>query len=209
MDRAELAALSTDDLFELVRERPDLLQQIAARDPRVRLMEEFYADPDAKRDLQKHGKRLHPKASVPELDIPEQINKDLKADREKVAALEKELGDLKVGERRKAFRASLVAAGAEAADCDAIETFMVENEFGPKAATAAVEAFYKTQEAAEPNATPTTVFTMPDGGGADHIKALLNATPGDDLDDINAPFVEKIVREEFGPSRRGARPAMA
>lgn len=209
MPRPDLSELSTDDLFEYVRQNPGLARAIAESDPRVKLMEEFYADPDAKADLQKHGKRLHPKASVPEIDIPAKMEAALEPDRKKIAALEKELEGFKTNDKRKAFRAQLVEDGADDKDLDAIETFMVENEFGPKASKRAVAAFYETKESKEPNYQPDSVFTMPDGGGAEHIKALLAASPADDLDDINAPFVEKIVREEFGSRPRGTRPAMA
>jgi hypothetical protein len=205
-----LAAMGTDELFEYVRQNPNLAAAIANLDPRVKLMEEFYADPDAKADFQKHGKRLYPKASVPEIDIPEKINASLKPEREKIAALEKELRELRMGGKRKVFRESLVAEGADEADLDNIEQFMVDNEFGPKAAKQAVRAFYETKTVAEPNFK--AVLTMPDGGGAEHIKALLGAGPGEDLDDINAPFVEKIVAEEFGGAGRRptpTRPVMA
>lgn len=209
MPRPELADLSTDELYEYVRQHPELLQDIAARDPRVKLMEEFYADPEAKKALQAHGKRLHPKASVPEVDIPAEITTSLKPHLDKIDALTKELGDLKLGERRKAFRAGLIADGAEDGDLDAIEQFMVDNEMGVKASRQAVRAFYETKATAEPNYTSETVFTMPEGGGAEHLKALLAAAPGDDLDDINAPFVDKIMQEEFGKRTRSPRPAMA
>ena len=209
MDAAELQSLSTDDLFEFCRQHPDLVPKIANFDNRVRLMEEFHADPEARKDIIKHGKRLHPKASVAEVDIPAEIHASLKPQLDRIDALTKELGDLKLGERRKAFRAQLVADGAEEKDLDPIEQFMVDNEFGVKAAKQAVRAFYETKAPAEPNFTPETIFTMPEGGGAEHLKALLSAGPGDDLDDINAPFVEKIFREEFGPKSRTTRPAMA
>lgn len=210
-DAAEaLAALSTDELYEYVRQNPSLAQAIAAADPRVRLMEEFYADPSAKKALQEHGKRLHPKAAVPEIDIPAEINASLKAERDKVAALEKRVEGFELTGKRKAFREGLIDAGADEKDLDAIEQFMVDNEFGPKAAKQAVAAFYETQAPAEPNASRETAFMLPEGGGAAHIKALLEAGPGDDLDDINAPFVDKIVAEEFGGARpRTTRPAMA
>ena len=201
--------LSTEDLFQHVREHPELARAIGDLDPRARLMDELYSDPEAKKDIQRHGKRLHPKASVPDIDIPAEIQTSLKADREKITALENELKDIKMGDRRKAFRVSLLDAGAEATDLDAIEQFMVDNEIGPKSVKTAVRAFYETRDTAEPNFTPESAFTMPDGGGAAHIKALLEAGPGDDLDDINSPFVEKIVKEEFGGGSRSRRPAMA
>lgn len=209
MARPELADLSTDELYEYVRQHPELLQEIAARDPRVKLMEEFYADPEAKKALQAHGKRLHPKASIPEVDIPAEITTTLKPHLEELAALKKQLGEMQLSERRKRFRTSLVDLGAQETDLDAIEQFMVDNEFGVKASKQAVAAFYETKESKEPNFNPETVLTMPEGGGAAHLKALLAAGPGDDLDDINAPFVEQIMAEEFGKRTRGTRPVMA
>ena len=204
-----LNAMSTEEIYEYVRQNPQLVSAVAAHDNRVKLMEEFYADPEAKADIQKHGKRLHPKASVPDLDIPEKINASLKADRDTIAELKKELAEIKLGGKHKVFRESLVAAGAEEKDCDAIEQFMVDNEFGPKAAAQAVRAFYETKEAAEPNYTPDSLLTMPDGGGTEYMKALLNAGPSDDLDLLTAPFVEKIAAEEFGGAGRRPTPRPA
>lgn len=210
--KEDLAGLTTEELFDLVRERPDLMRQIGALDPRARLMEEFYQDPDAKKDLLRHGKRLHPKAAVPEVDIPADVETRLKPALDKIDKLEKELGEIKDGGKRAKFRASLTASGADEADLDDIEQFMVDNEYGPKAAAAAVRAFYETKETAEPNTGGKSdlSMTMPEGGGAEHIKALLAAGPEDDLDIINAPFVEQIVKEEFGGGKsRSSRPALA
>ncbi len=181
---------------------PAEIAEIRAGDPRVVLMEKLYGDPDAKKDIQKHSKRIYPKASVPEIDIPEIVKGEIKEDVEAIKTLRKELEDDKKSRRHSAFRAKLQEAGAETEDLDDIEAFMVDNEIGPKSLPIAVEKFYQAKELAEPRGAGLSP-DMPLGGDDAQMKALLAAGPNEDLDKINEPFAEKIWQEMFGsPARR-------
>ena len=173
--------------------------EIAAQDPRVQLMERLYGDAEAQKDLKRHSKRLFPKASIPEVDIPAQMQPIFDAQKKEIDALTKRLDDAAMTDKRKTFRGSLVTAGAEEKDLDAIEQFMVDNEIGPKSTKVAVEQFYALQSPAEPTFESQHAWTMPE---TDHIKALMSAPPGADLDLINLPYVEKIWAETVGGARR-------
>ncbi len=177
---------------------PADLLEIAGSDPRVQLMERLYGDPEAQKDLKRHSKRLFPKASIPEVDIPAQIQPIFDAQKKEIDGLTKRLDDAEMTDKRKAFRGSLVTAGAEEKDLDQIEQFMVDNEIGPKSTKVAVEKFYELQTPAEPTFESQHAWTMPE---SDHIKALMGAPPGADLDQINMPYVEKIWRETVGAAR--------
>lgn len=202
MANERLADLSTADMLE-----------IAARDPRVQLMERLYTDPEAKKDVQKHSKRLFPNASIPEVDIPAEIGAQLKQRDDTITELTKRLDAKDKTEAHKAFRASLVDAGAQPEDVEKIETFMVENELGPKAVKFAVEKFYETGETAEPSGGDMTTFPWQrepregekDTADAAHLKRLLNAGPGEDLDLINNPWVESQFAETVRSMQPGRR----
>lgn len=172
--------------------------EIAAGDPRVQLMERLYGDAEAQKDLKRHSKRLFPKASIPEVDIPAQMQPVFDAQKKEIDALTKRLDDAEMTGKRKTFRSSLVTAGAEEKDLDAIEQFMVDNEIGPKSTKVAVEQFYALQNPAEPTFESQHSWTMPE---TDHIKALMSAPPGADLDQVNMPYVEKIWRETMGAAK--------
>jgi len=172
--------------------------EITAGDPRVQLMERLYGDPEANKDLKRHSKRLFPKASIPEIDIPAQMQPVIDAQKKEIDGLKGRLDGIEMTGRRKSFRASLVKAGGTEEDLDAIEQFMVDNEIGPKSTKVAVEQFYALQNPAEPTFESQHSWTMPE---SDHIKALMSAPPGADLDQINMPFVEKIWKETVGAGR--------
>ena len=172
--------------------------EITAGDPRVQLMERLYGDPEAQRDLKRHSKRLFPKASIPEIDIPAQMQPVIDAQKKEIDALTRRLDESEMSGKRKTFRGSLVTAGAEEKDLDAIEQFMVDNEIGPKSTKVAVDRFYELQNTAEPTFESQHSWTMPE---SDHIKALMGAPPGADRDQIHMPHVDKIWRETVGPRR--------
>ena len=179
----------------LVDLTPADVLEISAHDPRVQLMERLYGDPLAKKDLQKHSKRLFPKASIPEIDIPAEVQTTITEQKKEIDALKGRLDAAEMGDKRKAFRASLVKEGAQEKDLDGIEQFMVDNEIGPKSTKVAVEQFYALQSPAEPTFESQHSWTMPE---TEHIKALMSAPPGADLDQINMPYVEKIWKETVG-----------
>lgn len=172
--------------------------EIAGHDPRVQLMERLYGDPEANKDLKRHSKRLFPKASIPEIDIPAQLQPIIDGQKKEIDALKTRLDEADMTGKRKTFRSSLVSAGAAEKDLDAIEQFMVDNEIGPKSTKVAVEQFYALQNPAEPTFESQHSWTMPE---SDHIKALMSAPPGADLDQINMPYVEKIWQETVGSGR--------
>jgi len=176
------------------------LIEIGNQDPRAKLLERLYADPDAKADILKHSKRLHPKAAIPEFDVPEAARAAIKDDVDFVKKGKEEIEEFRKERRHERFRADLVKAGAQEEDLDKIETFMVDNEIGPKSLGLAVEKYYATLAPAEPNFESEHTFTMPDAG-SEHIKKLMAAGPGEDLDAINMPYVEKLFRE-MGQGRR-------
>lgn len=201
-----LADLTEAELAEAALANPRIAAHIAGKDPRVQLMERLYGDPESKKDIQKHSKRLFPKASVPEIDIPEIVKSELKDDIDAIKALRGELQTEVKSRRHEAFRAKLHEAGAETEDLDAIETFMVDNEIGPKSIRVAVEKFYEAKELAEPRGSGLSPDLPGDPEDA-HMQALLKSGPNDDLDRINEPFVQQIFNEMFGaqPGRRGRR----
>jgi hypothetical protein len=201
-----LADLTPAEILEAATSDPRIVQAIAAKDPRVQLMEKLYGDPDAKKAVQKHSKRLFPNASVPEIDIPELVRSELKDDLQAIKDLRTTLETDAKGRRHTEFRAKLLEAGAETEDLDAIETFMVENEIGPKSLGVAIEKFYASKELAEPNA-PGLSPDLPLDGKDEHMKVLLATGPSDDLDEVNAPWVSKVFDDMFGaqPRRRAAR----
>lgn len=200
-----LADLTEAELAEAALANPRIAQAVASKDPRVQLMERLYGDPDSKRDIQKHSKRLFPKASVPEIDIPEIVRSELKDDIDAIKTLRADLESDVKSRRHTAFRSKLQEAGADAEDLDAIETFMVDNEIGPKSVKIAVEKFYDAQELAEPRGAAGLSPELPLDGKDEHMQALLAAAPSDDLDRINEPFAHKIYQEMFGApaGRRG------
>ncbi len=198
-----LADLTEAEIYEAALANPRIAQAVAAKDPRVILQEKLYGDKTARRRMQEDAKRLHPNASIPDIDLPTIVREELKTDLDEMRQLKKELDDDRKSRRHSAFREKLQEAGAEPGDLDAIETFMVDNEIGPKSIKIAVEKFYDAAELAEPRGaglSPEIQFDDKD----EHMKALLATGPRDDLDRINEPFVEKVFADMFGtPARRG------
>lgn len=199
----DLSDLTPAELAEAALSNPQVFAHIASKDPRVQLMERLYGDPEAKRAIQSHSKRLFPKASVPEIDIPEIVRTELKTELDTVKALREELENDKKGRRREGFRARLQEAGGATEDLDDIETFMVDNEIGPKSVKVAVEKFYESKELAEPRGAALSDAFVADAKD-EQMKALLTAGPGADLDKINEPFVEAVFQDMFG-NRAGRR----
>jgi hypothetical protein len=197
-----LADLTPAEIAEAALSDPRIAAHIAARDPRVQLMERLYGDPESKKAIQQHSKRLFPRASVPEIDIPAMVRGELQEDVAAIKTLRADLEDDKKTRRHMAFRAKLQEAGADAEDLDAIETFMVDNEIGPKSLTVAVEKYYDARELAEPRGGGLSP-EMPLDSKDEHMKALLATGPTEDLDRVNAPWVDKVFTEMFGsPARR-------
>ena len=197
MPNDRLADLTPAEIAEAALADPRIALHIASKDPRVQLMERLYGDDEAKKEIQKHSKRLFPKASVPEIDIPNLVRTELKDDLEAIKTLRTTLDGEAKSRRHEAFRARLQEAGADAADLDAIESFMVDNEIGPKSLTVAVEQFYAAKEIAEPRGSGLSP-EMPLDSKDEHMKALLATGPGDDLDRVNAPWVERVFNDMFG-----------
>lgn len=204
MINERLADLTQAEIADAALADPAIAQHVAKNDPRVQLMERLYGDPEAKKAIQQHSKRLWPKASVPEIDLPEIVRNEMKPDLDAIRALRGNLENDAKARRHEAFRSRLVAAGAESDDLDAIEAFMVDNEIGPKSIGVAVDQFYQAKELAEPRGgglSPEMPFDSKD----EHMKALLAAGPGDDLDRINEPYVEAIFEDMFGKKAQRRR----
>src|SRR2546425_5928737 len=144
MGNERLADLTAGEIAEAALADEGIRLKVASQDPRVQLMERLYGDAEAKKDIQRHSKRLFPKASVLEIDVPEEAKKAIAEDVKAIQDLRKELETDKQHRAHTAFRAQLVEAGAEAKDLDAIEAFMVDNELGPKSLGIAVEKYYES-----------------------------------------------------------------
>lgn len=185
------------EIAEAALTDPRIAAAVAAKDARVQLMERLYGDPESKKAIQQHAKRLYPKASVPEIDIPELVRSELKDDLQAIKDLKTTLETDAKGRRHEAFRARLREAGADPEDVDGIETFMVDNEIGPKSLTVAVQKYYETKALAEPRGGGLSP-EMPLESKDEHMQALLATGPGDDLDRVNAPWVEKVFDTMFG-----------
>jgi len=196
-----LADLTEAELAEAALENPKVAQYIASKDPRTQLMERLYGDKEGRKAIQVHSKRLYPGSSVPEIDLPEIVRSELKDDLQAIKDLRGQLETDARGRRHEAFRGRLIAAGAESEDLEAIETFMVDNEIGPKSVKVAVEQFYQAKELAEPRGTGLSPDFLSDDRD-EHMKALLATGPSDDLDRINEPYVEKVFAEMFGSAPR-------
>ena len=199
----KLADLTEGDIYEAALANPKIAAAVAAKDNRVILQEKIYSDKIARKRMQEDSKRLFPNASIPELDIPELIRSELKSDLDEIKALKAQLETDVKSRRHDAFRAKLREAGADAEDLDAVETFMVDNEIGPKSVSVAVEKFYQAKEIAEPRGMGLSP-EMPLDSKDEHMKALLATGPGEDLDRVNEPWVEAVFQDMFGakPGRR-------
>ena len=104
----------------------------------------------------------------------------LTKDRARVEKLEKELAEIKDGGKRERFRAGLVSHGAEESDLDDIEQFMVDNEYGPKAAKAAVRRGLDGTTSARMNTLyPDMIMDVYPAGGKSYCAAAAapNARP--------------------------------
>jgi hypothetical protein len=195
--------MANDRLADLT---PADVLEIAGSDPRVKLMERLYSDPVAKKEIQRHAKRLFPQATIPEIDIPAEIEVKLKEKDDRIEKLEQRLdGDLK-DRRHAGFRARLVEAGAKEGDLDSIEAFMVDNEIGPKSVTIAVDQFYASREIAEPTGTGSKVWEPVMDSDFKVFKEALDAPAGADLDAIYQPHYEKVWLDMFG-AQKSRRPA--
>jgi hypothetical protein len=208
---ADLSDLTTGELFEYLKANPHLIPEIAKYDSRVRLMEALDADPEARLDIRKHSKRLWPKANIPEVDVPVLARAAVADDVAAVKKLRKDLEDEAAPRARNGFRDTLRATALELGlvgddkQLDEIETFMVENHYGPKATGKAVEAFAETRYPAEPNFESEHTFTFPDEG-SEYIKALVKAGPGDDTSQLTLRHAEQVYQDMFGKPK-GRRPA--
>lgn len=174
--------------------------EIAASDPRVQLMEKLYGDPDAKKAIQTHSKRIFPKASVLEVDLPAEVDAKLAERDKEIQGLKDEIAGIKTGGRRAAFRADLKGYAADhgwdpdAKELDEIETFMVENEYGVKAAPQAVRAWIETKEPAEPNFEPNDpAFAFGEDDGSDYLKKLRASGVGDDTSALTLAHATKLA----------------
>src|SRR5882724_11924890 len=138
-----LADLTEAEVLELLEAHPRVVNHVRSSDSRVVLMEKLYGDKEAKKALQRESKRLFPNASVPEIDIPELVKGEIAGDLKAIKELREELEGDRKSRRHASFRAKLQEDGADAEDLDAIETFMVDNEIGPKSTKLAVRQFYE------------------------------------------------------------------
>ena len=86
---------------------------------------------------------------------------------------------------------------------------MKDNEYGPKAAKAAVVAWLETKQPAEPTFEPAKAFTFADD---EHAKALDKLGPGDDLGPSTPRGIahaEKVWHQMFGKDRKFTSPAFS
>lgn len=201
MANERLADLTPEDLTVLYG-------QFRRQDPVNQLHERLYGDPDGRRDMdalaRKHVK-LFPRAVLPD-DPHEVATEAVKPVNEAVTQLREELQKDRTERQVNAFRSQLVQHGADAADVDDIMTFMTDNQFGPKASKHAVDAFYRSKETAEPNATPGgfgLVFEPPGKDeGNEIVKKILASGPGDDLTDLTMALGEHNFLEATSATPR-------
>lgn len=187
-------------------DRAMLAAEIRKQDPVVKLHSKLYGDPEARKDLdrvvRKHIK-LFPDAVLPD-DPGEVATAAVKPLQDKIAELEGRLEQGDKARRYATFRQQTIDAGADPGEVDEIHKFMLDNEFGPKALPAAVEAFHRSKETAEPNATGSRfTFEAPGAGDPDPLlKQILGSGPGDDLHDLTVQRGEQIFREMAAGARR-------
>jgi hypothetical protein len=174
--------------------------EIANDDPRARLMELVWSDPQSRALLQRETKRLRPAASILEVDLPAQFQAELAKRDTEIAALKTELGGDKTARARTQFRADLVAYAEEFdfrpddKELDDIETFMVENQYGVKAARDAVRSWIDTKHPAEPSFESEHTFTFEDEDD-DYIKKLRAAPIGADTSALTLAHAERLSRQ--------------
>jgi hypothetical protein len=206
-----LADLTTADLMEYLRENPQTYHAITNTDPRVQLMERIHAAPGGEEDIaalvRKHKDKFPPNARIP-IDVKEQareaaaaaIKDDLQAIKDLRAETEKERKE----QRLKGFRAEMIEAGAEEADVEKIEQFMLDNEIGPKSVKLAVERYYEVTAPAEPTGTSGLPW-HPTNTDQEFLTKLAAAPIDADLDQIAAPWYEKTFQDVVKGQGRGAR----
>lgn len=174
--------------------------EVAASDPRVQLMEMLYSDKAARAAIQQHGKRLRPNAQVLEVDLPAELDAKLAARDKEIAELRGEIRGIRTEGSRAKFRADLAGYAEQhgwtpdAKELDEIETFMVENEYGVKAAPQAVRAWIETKDPAEPNFESATTFAFEDEG-SDYIKKLREAPIGADTSALTLAHAERLAQQ--------------
>lgn len=176
--------------------------EIASQDPRAKLMERLYSTPESKGDLEKlvrkHGK-LFPNAQLPpdiEGIAAETAKATVKDDLQAIADLRKELAEERKAQKLTAFHAAMVEAGAQPEDVEKIDQFMLDNDFGPKAVTTAVTAYYEATPPAEPTNTggPWGPW-QPQDGDAKMMETLAQAGPNADLYQLGMPHIEQVFKD--------------
>ena len=185
---------------------PAQLNELIGRDPRVQLMERLYTKPENRKVMQEMTAKEFPTAYIPEQEMRREVRGELDGLRAENEKLRERLDNDDKNRRYSAFRSTIVSEGQRRVgrtltdeEIKAVETFMVDNQIGPKSVNLAVDRYFDGLETAEPTADQFTFPWQRPGGEQDadvqHLKRLMAAGPADDLDIINAPFVEKNFRE--------------
>lgn len=205
------------DVLDFATTNPRVYEAIVGNDPRTKLHDMFWKSDKTVKDL-----GLHPDMKLREV-IEEmgvhiapdsqlaRTRRHAKAEVEpiisEVRALREELSKRDRGHEEREFDASLQRYArdedAEISDADVTEIkgWMKDNQYGPKAARAAVTAWLETKRPAEPNFESEPIFA---GGDDEHAKALDKLGPGDELGP-NTPrglrHAEKIWNDMFKNQR--------
>ena len=205
--------LTEQELLDLVAGSPRLMRTITDADPRVKLHELLYQNKEFREVIEEMGVKVAPDSHLA------RARRHARAEIEplvgEVKKLHKELTERKGEQDTQAFydglRRYANEEGAELlkGEVEEIVAFMKDNEYGPKAAKAAVVAWLETKAPAEPTFEPAKAFTFADD---EHAKALDKLGPADDLGPSTPRGIahaERVWHSMFGKDRKFQSPAFA
>lgn len=207
MANDRLTDLTDEEIYEIAAANPRVSKAITDRDPRVGLFERVYGSDKKlgnktfREVIEDMGVEVAPDSTIARArrHARAEIQDDVTAIKELRAQLEGE----KQAQGYQTFRESLHARAvelgftADAKELDEIIVFMRDNEYGPKSAAVAVEKFYESKGAAEPNFESENTFTFEDES-SDYMKKLLGAGPGEDTSMLTMQHAERVYRDMFG-----------
>jgi len=209
----EAEPLSEQELLDLVASSPKLMRTITDADPRVKLHELLYANKEFREAIEEMGVKVAPDSHLAR--ARRHARAEIEPLVKDVQKLHKELTDRKVVQDTEVFYADLRRyaneEGAELleGEADEIVKFMADNQYGPKAAKAAVTAWLETKAPAAPTFEPAKAFTFADD---EHAKALDKLGPADDLGPSTPRGIahaERVWHQMFGKDRKFTSPAFS
>jgi len=209
----ETEPLTEQELLDLVVSNPKVMRTITDADPRVKLHELLYSKPEFREAIEEMGVKVAPDSHLAR--ARRHARAEIEPLVKEVKTLHQELTTRKSEQDTSAFLASLRRyANEEGAELlegepEEIVTFMKDNQYGPKAAQAAVRAWLETKVPAEPTFEPAKPFTFADD---EHAKSLDKLGPGDDLGPATPRGIahaEKVWHSMFGGNRKFTSPAFA